>query len=217
MPGSVLADRLAVPRLDRRGWLLPAAGITHRPSPNADERPAGVAVSLLVLHNISLPPGQFGGPAIEQLFTNRLPPHDHPAFADLHPLRVSAHFLIRRDGHLCQFVSTWRRAWHAGVSRFGARERCNDFAIGIELEGTDFLPYTDAQYTRLAALTGRLRQCHPLRAVTGHEHIAPGRKTDPGPAFDWSRHAREAGWQHRQVFLQPQPTGLVSPRPRHYN
>lgn len=205
MPGLAPRNaRFAVPRLDRQGWLLPGTGVSYCPSPNADERPAGTTISLLVLHNISLPPGQFGTTAIEELFTNRLPPQAHPSFAALQGLRVSAHFLIRRDGTLCQFVSTWRRAWHAGVSRFYGRERCNDFSLGVELEGTDTLAYTDAQYTRLAALTMRLRQRHPLRAVTGHEHIAAGRKTDPGPAFEWFRYAREAGWPQRQVILQRQ-------------
>lgn len=170
--------------IDCAGW-LPAA--RHRPSPNYNSRPPGVEANLLVIHNISLPPGQFGGPHIEALFTNVLD-CTVPAFADLDGLRVSAHFLIRRDGDLIQFVSCLDRAWHAGVSCFAGRDNCNDFSVGVELEGTDWLPYTAAQYRRLAALTGALqRRFRGLtdERITGHSDIAPHRKTDPGPAFDW--------------------------------
>lgn len=169
------------------GW---ADGATRLPSPNFDARSPGVAIDLLVIHNISLPPGQFGGPYIADLFGNCLDCDAHPYFDQLRTLRVSSHFLIRRDGEVMQFVSADCRAWHAGVSNFRGRERCNDFSIGIELEGTDFAPFEDAQYRALAALTAALRARYPLAAVAGHEHIAPGRKTDPGPHFDWTRYRK---------------------------
>ena len=158
------------------------------PSPNRDARPSGVVPELLVVHNISLPAGQFGGPHISQLFTNQLDASIGADFAALNGLRVSAHFLIRRDGQLIQFVPTGERAWHAGVSQFEGRAGCNDFSIGVELEGTDFVAFNTPQYDRLCALTIALQQAHGLRAVCGHEHIAPGRKTDPGPHFDWLRY-----------------------------
>lgn len=165
------------------GW---ADGAQREPSPNCDPRADGEAVDLLVIHNISLPPGRFGGPYITDLFLNRLDYAADPYFEQLRPLRVSAHFLIRRDGVVVQFVSVNDRAWHAGASNFCGRERCNDFSIGIELEGTDHEPFEAAQYAALAALTAALQQACPLKSVTGHEHIAPGRKTDPGPFFDWA-------------------------------
>jgi len=168
--------------IDANGW---CAGARHLPSPNFDQRPAGSAIDLLVIHNISLPPGQFGGPYIASLFTNTLDHDAHPYFNQLRPLRVSAHFLILRTGELVQFVSADARAWHAGVSLFDGRERCNDFSIGVELEGSDFVPFEPAQYRCLAALTQALLRRYPLVSVAGHEHIAPGRKTDPGPCFDW--------------------------------
>jgi AmpD protein len=143
-------------------------------------------IDLLVIHNISLPPGQFGGPFIADLFTNCLNCDADPYFEQLRAMRVSAHFLIRRDGQLMQFVSAEARAWHAGASSFQGRERCNDFSIGIELEGSDFVPFEQRQYDSLAALTCALQQRYPLKHVAGHEHIAPGRKTDPGPFFDWN-------------------------------
>ncbi|HKW81668.1 MAG TPA: 1,6-anhydro-N-acetylmuramyl-L-alanine amidase AmpD [Casimicrobiaceae bacterium] len=177
----------AQPRLyvDRSGRVAAAAQIA---SPNCDERPAGERISLLVIHNISLPPGEFGGPAIIDLLANRLDPNAHPSFVALSTLRVSAHFLIRRDGELLQFVPCSRRAWHAGASSWQGRERCNDFSIGVELEGTDHLPYSDAQYAVLARLTRALHRRYPVASIAGHDQIAPGRKTDPGPAFDWSRY-----------------------------
>lgn len=165
------------------GWCPQAL---RDPSPNCDQRPAGIAIDLLVIHNISLPPGRFGGPHIADLFCNRLDCGADPSFADLRHLRVSAHFLIRRDGGLQQFVSANARAWHAGVSRFGERERCNDFSIGIELEGSDFEAFSAGQYQVLARLARALQNRYPLSNVAGHEHIASGRKTDPGPFFDWS-------------------------------
>ena len=157
------------------------------PSPNCDDRPPGCAVSLLVVHNISLPPGQFGGSAIAQLFTNQLDPAAHAYFATIASLRVSAHFLIGRDGALTQFVPCERRAWHAGASSWRGREQCNDFSIGVELEGTDEIAYKAGQYTVLARLTRALRRRYEITALVGHSDIAPGRKTDPGPAFDWPR------------------------------
>jgi N-acetyl-anhydromuramoyl-L-alanine amidase len=154
---------------------------------NFDARPEDAEIDLLVIHNISLPPGEFGGHYIEDLFANRLNCDAHPYFDQLHGLRVSAHFLIRRDGVAVQFVSTLDRAWHAGLSNFEGRERCNDFSIGIELEGSDSTGFCDAQYRTLATLAHALCVRHPISAVRGHEHIAPGRQTDPGPCFDWSR------------------------------
>jgi AmpD protein len=172
----------------KAGWV---AGALRIPSPNCDSRPDGIGVSLLVLHSISLPRGRYGkvsgGSAIERLFTNRLDPAAHPSFADLAGLRVSAHFLIYRDGALVQFVPLQSRAWHAGVSRWRARERCNDFSVGIELEGTDDGPFEDAQYARLAQLARSLRELLPIRDIAGHSDVAPGRKSDPGTRFDWAR------------------------------
>ncbi|MDR4125415.1 1,6-anhydro-N-acetylmuramyl-L-alanine amidase AmpD [Yanghanlia caeni] len=193
-------------RLDRHGWLHPAPFVSLYPSPNFNERPPGCDASLLVLHNISLPPGRFGGPEVIDFFLNRLDHDAHPWFEHIRGMRVSAHFFIRRDGAIVQFVSTHQRAWHAGVSVFEERERCNDFSIGIELEGTDTLPYADAQYGALQRLLPALRARHTLRAVRGHEHIAPGRKTDPGPSFDWKRFGRENGIQRRYL-----PPAAVSP------
>jgi AmpD protein len=169
---------------DAEGWL---AGARRVPSPNHDARPEGEAISLVVIHNISLPPGRFDGDGIVELFTNRLDPAAHPYYAGIAHLRVSAHFLIRRRGGLIQFVPCGARAWHAGVSNWQGRDRCNDFSIGIELEGTDDRPFTLAQYRRLATLIGKLRRAYPIADLTGHSDIAPGRKTDPGPCFDWQR------------------------------
>jgi AmpD protein len=166
------------------GWLATAQ---HIPSPNCDERPAESVIDLIVIHAISLPPGEFGGTGISELFTNRLDPAAHPYYADIHQLRVSAHFLIRRDGQLIQYVPCHLRAWHAGASSWQGRSRCNDFSIGIELEGCDALPFTEAQYQRLDALLQELRRQYPQAALAGHADIAPGRKTDPGPYFDWTR------------------------------
>jgi N-acetyl-anhydromuramoyl-L-alanine amidase len=173
--------------IDASGWVAQAR---HVPSPNHDARPAGARVELLLIHNISLPPGEFGGGHIERLFTNRLDLEEHPYFASLRGLRVSAHFLIARGGALTQFVGCAERAWHAGESQFEGRPRCNDFSLGIELEGTDTLAYTDAQYDVLARLSRTLFAVYPLRAVRGHSDVAAPRKTDPGAAFDWPRFAR---------------------------
>ena len=195
---------MAIPflQLDRHGWLKPTVNIRLVPSPNFDQRDKNENVSLLVIHNISLPPYQYGGPSIEQLFTNRLNPNEHPFFDEIKHLRVSAHFLIRRNGEIVQFVSTENRAWHAGVSSFNGRESCNDFSIGIELEGCDFEPFEPEQYEILSQLTKVLRARYTLRAVRGHEHIAPGRKTDPGPYFNWQQYQTESGWTKRQM---PEP------------
>lgn len=168
------------------GWL---SGSARRLSPNCDERPIGTVVDLLVVHGISLPPARFGDSYVIDLFQNRLDTKAHPYFASLAGLRVSSHVLIRRDGSLVQFVPFQRRAWHAGVSCFDGRERCNDFSIGVELEGADDIPYTPMQYERLASVTSALMAAYPAiteERIVGHSDIAPGRKTDPGPVFDWS-------------------------------
>lgn len=171
-------------RITDDGWLVGAHRIE---SPNRDERPVGEAVSLIVVHAISLPPAQFGGADIVRLFTNTLDPDAHPYFSRIATLRVSAHFLIRRDGELLQFVSCQQRAWHAGYSCWNGRERCNDFSLGIELEGCDELPFEEAQYVVLVDLIESLRARYPVCSVAGHSDIATGRKTDPGPHFDWRR------------------------------
>lgn len=156
-------------------------------SANCDERPPGEAITLLVIHGISLPPGEFGGDAIEQLFTNRLDCAAHPYYGALAGVRVSAHFLIRRTGALLQFVPCTKRAWHAGASVWRGRSACNDYSIGIELEGGDEVPYAEAQYRVLAELARALRAAYPIADIVGHCDIAPERKTDPGPSFDWIR------------------------------
>ncbi|MCO6058234.1 1,6-anhydro-N-acetylmuramyl-L-alanine amidase AmpD [Pseudomonas sp. MOB-449] len=168
------------------GW---CEGVSHCPSPNFNDRPQG-EVSLLVIHNISLPPAQFGTGKVQAFFQNNLDPAEHPYFEGIRDLKVSAHFLIERDGAVTQFVSCNQRAWHAGVSLFEGRENCNDFSLGIELEGTDDQAFTEPQYAALIALVEQLRIAYPaitLERICGHSDIAPGRKTDPGPAFDWGR------------------------------
>ena len=178
------AARISV---DRAGIVRAAAQV---PSPNCDDRPEGTAVILLVVHGISLPPGQFGGPGIVELFTNRLDPAADPYYRTVANIKVSAHFLIRRDGGLTQFVPCVKRAWHAGTSSWRGRADCNDFSVGVELEGTDDVPYEAAQYMMLARLARALRRRYPIAEVAGHSDVAPGRKTDPGPAFDWPRFRR---------------------------
>lgn len=171
--------------LDEQGWLNPVRQLL---SPNHDDRPAGVSVDLVVLHGISLPAGEFGGHWIDALFTNQIPATAHPALASLVSLRVSSHLLIRRDGEIVQYVPFSQRAWHAGQSQFQGRERCNDFSIGIELEGADETPYESEQYQRAAEVIILLKQHYPgitRERIVGHSEIAPGRKTDPGPAFSW--------------------------------
>jgi N-acetyl-anhydromuramoyl-L-alanine amidase len=188
-PEGLSQDLLAVAAgIDRRTGLLREA--RHVPSPNYDERPEGILPELVVVHGISLPPSQFGGPWIDRLFTNTLPPDEHPYFANIAPLKVSSHMLIRRDGEPVQYVPFHLRAWHAGASSYQGRERCNDFSIGIELEGGDEIAYEPAQYRMLSAVIVQLCATYAslsLNHIAGHSDIAPGRKTDPGPAFDWQR------------------------------
>jgi len=165
-------------------------GARQVPSPNCDQRPEGTEISLLVIHGISLPPNEFGGDEIDRLFTNQLDPEAHPYFREIYQLRVSSHLLIRRDGEVVQYVPFTKRAWHAGESCYQDRVCCNDFSIGIELEGTDDVPYEPVQYDVLQSLIAVLRECYPRisqQDIVGHCHIAPGRKTDPGPAFEWAQ------------------------------
>lgn len=174
--------------IDDQGWL---SGIRHHPSPNHDDRPANEAIDLLVIHNISLPPEQFTGDWILDFFTNQLDPEAHPYFREIADQKVSAHLLIRRNGEIIQFVSFSQRAWHAGQSCFRGKDRCNDFSIGIEMEGSDSQPFTEAQYQALTDITRLLLDYYPAlteERITGHSDIAPDRKTDPGPYFDWSRY-----------------------------
>ena len=166
------------------GWLESVRRVL---SPNFDQRPAGCSIELIVLHNISLPPGVYGGGYVERFFTNSLDASAHPYFAEIAQMRVSAHVFLERDGRATQFVSFDDRAWHAGASVFEGRQGCNDFSIGVELEGSDFDLFTDAQYTTLNALIEILRAAYPIKRLCGHSDIAPGRKTDPGPFFDWTR------------------------------
>ena len=171
-------------RVDDEGLL---SGCEYIPSPNCDDRPAG-AIELLVIHNISLPPGEFGGDGVRRLFTNTLDSAVHPYYATIAGMKVSAHFFVRRDGRIIQFVPCLKRAWHAGESCWQGISGCNDISIGIELEGSDAEPFTDAQYASLGRLTKALRAAYPIRGIAGHSDIAPQRKTDPGPCFDWVRY-----------------------------
>ena len=175
-------------KIDPETYLI--SGASYIASPNCDDRPAG-DVDVLIIHCISLPPNEFGGPHIDQLFLNQLDGDEHPYFESIQDLRVSAHCLIRRDGSLIQYVPLNKRAWHAGQSSFCGRERCNDFSIGIELEGADDIPYEDAQYKTLQELTLEIQTVFPTiitENIVGHCDVAPGRKTDPGPAFEWNRY-----------------------------
>ena len=189
------------------GWLLQARAA---PSPNFGARPAGSPIDLIVLHSISLPPGVYGGPQVEQLFTNRLDWSAHPYFAQIRGLEVSAHFFVRRDGELVQFGDADARAWHAGASCWRGRGNCNDDSVGIELEGLEGEVFDAAQYDTLTRLCQQLRQRYPVQHIAGHEHIAPGRKQDPGPGFDWPRLRRALDWAPRHfpacVFTTP-PSG----------
>lgn len=185
--------------IDPSGWLNP---VRRCPSPNFNQRPAGTEIDLLVIHNISLPPEQFGGPYIEDFFCNRLDHSTHPYFASVAHLQVSAHCLIRRNGEVIQFVPFNERAWHAGASSFGGRDNCNDYSIGIELEGADQIPYTEQQYEELSRLTCLLLENYASLSnerIVGHSDVAPARKTDPGPAFDWSyyRSKLRCHWRQR--------------------
>ena len=175
--------------IDRAGI---ARAATQVPSPNCDERPESAAITLLVIHGISLPPGEFGGPGIVELFTNRLDPAAHPYYRDVAKLRLSSHFLIRRDGSLIQFIPCLKRAWHAGASSWRGRPACNDYSIGVELEGADDTPYEAEQYATLARLTRALARRYGIVDVAGHSEVAPSRKTDPGPAFDWTMYRKMA-------------------------
>ena len=170
--------------INEKGFLNIATQIV---SPNFDARPENTIINMVVIHNISLPPNQFGGNGVLQLFTNQLDPNEHPYYAEIYTRKVSAHFLIRRDGEIIQFVSCLDRAWHAGVSSWQGRERCNDFSIGIELEGNDFEAFEPKQYVTLIELVNKLKKAYPIIHIVGHSDIAPGRKTDPGPYFDWSQ------------------------------
>lgn len=205
------------------GWLARARRCD---SPNFGLRPAGVAAELVVVHSISLPPGEYGGDAIERLFTNRLDWEAHAYFQQIRGMRVSAHFLIARDGDLTQFVSCDARAWHAGPSAWKGRADCNDFSVGIELEGLEGDGFEAGQYQVLAYLTGDLMRRYPIVAIAGHEHVAPGRKCDPGPGFDWSRLGSLVGEFGRLSFPEPArkrpanggggvaPPGSMAPRRR---
>jgi AmpD protein len=195
------------------GWW---PGARRVESANHGPRPADTPITLVVLHSISLPPGVYGGDAVERLFTNRLDVQAHPSFAELQGLRVSAHFFVRRDGRVLQFVSCERRAWHAGVSAWRGRANCNDWSIGIELEGLPGQAFEAPQYAMLARLLRALALRYPITEVTGHEHVAPERKQDPGPGFDWARLAREM--RRRRPLLVPRvadvPGSGVSPQAR---
>ena len=172
-------------KLNENGLL---EGVRYIPSPNCDDRPSGCTPDLLVIHNISLPPNEYGGDGVIELFTNRLNPSAHPYYLTIQDLKVSTHFWIRRDGEIVQFVPCDQRARHAGASRWRGKECCNDFSIGVELEGSDFEPFTDQQYTTLVELTLALRGAYSIVDIAGHSDVAPGRKTDPGPYFDWPRY-----------------------------
>lgn len=177
-------------QIDASGFLDTAELIA---SLNCDERPADTEISLLVIHNISLPPNEFGGSGVIELFTNQLDPQAHPHYQSLQGLKVSAHFFIRREGTIIQFVPCTKRAWHAGISHWQGKTRCNDFSIGIELEGSDTEPFTENQYSSLIALTHCLCRQYPIRHIVGHSDIAPDRKTDPGPCFDWNKYKMNLG------------------------
>jgi AmpD protein len=186
------------------GWLRRAR---RCPSPNFNERPSGTEISLALIHSISLPPGQYGGDGVERLFTNRLDWDIHPYFQTIRGMEVSAHFFVRRDGELLQFVSCYDRAWHAGASVWRARPGCNDYSIGIELEGLEGSAFEAPQYAVLKGLHADLRDRYPIAAIAGHEHVAPGRKCDPGPGFDWSHLAGLTDW------IEDPSNGGLMPRP----
>ncbi len=194
------------------GWLT-LSGMTRASSPNCNARPPGAILDLLVIHNISLPPGEFETGLIKDLFLNQIDISIHPWLENVKGLEVSSHFLIERSGQLTQFVSCLDRAWHAGLSTFNGRQACNDFSIGIELEGTDDLPFTPAQYAALNTLTLELRAHYPLSHVRGHSDIAPGRKTDPGRCFDWAGYAKGAGWPAQALPAQAQTYATNSTPP----
>ena len=192
----------------QQGWCSLAQRL---PSPNFGPRPEGTHIDLLVLHSISLPPGEYGGPQIEQLFTNTLDFEAHPYFQTIRGLEVSAHFLVRRDGSIVQFVSCNDRAWHAGVSCWRGQSQCNDYSIGIELEGLEGTTFAAAQYPALARLARAIAQHYPIEQFAGHEHIAPGRKFDPGPGFDWRRLQRLTDWPDERFAPQALQTPTNGP------
>lgn len=185
------------------GWYAPAKAV---PSPNFGPRPANSCIDLIILHSISLPPGEYGGQAVQELFTNQLDWDAHPYFQNIRGLEVSSHFFIRRDGELLQFVSCNKRAWHAGQSCWQGQENCNDYSVGIELEGLEGSTFAPAQYSCLQKLCQALSQHHPIRHLVGHEHVAPMRKFDPGSGFDWHWLSEALGWSQH-----PQNTGLHRP------
>lgn len=191
--------------------------VRYIPSPNCDVRPDGCVIDLLVIHYISLPPGEFGGNGIVELFTNCLDPVAHPFYAAIADVRVSAHFLVRRDGGLIQFVPCAKRAWHAGESSWKGRDRCNDYSIGIEMEGCGEVPFTDPQYEALARLTRVLQARYPIADIVGHSDVAPGRKSDPGPYFDWARYRGmlEINRQNAKAAKKTSTRSLTAKTPRH--
>jgi AmpD protein len=191
---AIANDPRVTARLWHDGWLRLARRCD---SPNFGARPAGVAPELIVIHSISLPPGEYGGDAIERLFTNRLDWDAHPYYTQIRGLEVSSHFVVRRDGELLQFVSCAQRAWHAGASHWRGRANCNDFSIGIELEGLEGSVFESEQYEALQVLLKRLGRRYTINGIAGHEHIAPGRKHDPGPGFDWPRIVAALHWPRR--------------------
>ena len=188
---ATVPSRPVRPARWRQGWW---SGASRCSSPNFGPRPDGMAVELVLLHSISLPPGQYGGDAIDRLFTNRLDLEAHPYYQQLRGLAVSAHFLVRRDGRLRQFVSCDQRAWHAGLSHWRGRDNCNDWSIGIELEGLEGEPFEAPQYPALVRLLAAIARHYPVRELVGHEHVAPGRKQDPGAGFDWQALVRHGGF-----------------------
>ncbi|MDP1968562.1 MAG: 1,6-anhydro-N-acetylmuramyl-L-alanine amidase AmpD [Burkholderiaceae bacterium] len=190
----------AQPGLWEQGWYRFARRL---PSPNHAARPAAARIDLIVLHSISLPPGHYGGEEVHRLFTNTLDWDAHPYFASIRDMRVSSHFYIHRNGDLWQFVACDQRAWHAGASHYRGRDNCNDDSIGIELEGLEGDRFEDAQYETLESLSAAIAQHYPIQHVAGHEHVAPGRKKDPGPGFDWQRLQRALGWTARYFPVPP--------------
>jgi AmpD protein len=191
---------------DFLGWL---SGVQRVVSPNHDARPPHTPIKLLVIHNISLPPNEYGGNAIKRFFTNTLDHSEHSYYEQLEGVRVSSHFLVRRDGQVVQFVPCNKRAWHAGVSIWRGSTRCNDFSIGIELEGSDFEPFTERQYIALVRLTRRLKRAYPIRDIAGHSDIAPGRKTDPGPYFDWNDYLQQLRWSVASTSPSPENSSVT--------
>jgi AmpD protein len=199
MPAAMSDAGETTPGLWQDGWLRSA---NRLPSPNFGPRPAGAHIDLIVLHSISLPPGRYGGDEVQRLFTNRLDWDAHPYFQQIRGAEVSSHFYVRRDGALWQFVNCDARAWHAGASAWRGRGNCNDDSVGIELEGLEGQTFEAAQYATLAALCPAIAQRYPIGFVAGHEHIAPGRKHDPGAGFEWARLQADTGWPNAMFPLR---------------